>query len=1477
MADFRIRVIVDSTQARSNLTRIRSLLSQTTTTNTRFRNSLRQTGTALTRFRTQLRQGATAITRFRTNSAQATATISRLRTSLNQTSTSITRFRRNIGQAATINTRLRTNLNQSNAAVTRLRGNISQTSAIVATYGLVTAQTAASIGRFRSNTAQAITGVARFRGNLNQTARQITGVGASINRTASAFGRFTNSASQAVRGNANLNTGLQRTRTNAISLRSVFIGLFAGLSFIGITRSVINLSDSFVILQNRLRVVTDSSGELDQVTDRLFQIARLTRSSFTATTELFTRIRLSTRQLGASQDEVLRFTEAVNQAIQLSGSTARETEAVLIQFSQGLASGALRGDELRSVQEQAIVVADTIANSLGATRGELRELGRQGLITSEVIFRAFIEAADELRVRFAELQPTIGQSLLVLRNSLIRYIGEVNDATSLSQRLANTILLLADNFDILANAILAVGAALATIFIVSLTRNFIAAAVAIGTFAAAILRGGATVIRFAAGLAAASNPVSLLTVGLTAGATALITYANRSEDAQDENERLAASFIRLQNSTDIRLSNIIEDVNEGLFNEEIRNTAELQRALEQLNATRLSIRVDAEDIEDIEELINRLRQLVPGAVRERLVGLPGANTDGIDVEETLRGALPTRIGAEIRNEFEDINEQIELLGNSDPAIREVEQNLIRLSDRINRPLRETNNELESVARNLQTLRDAGGVTPEEFQRRLNAINEARANSVNERQLAEDFFTRLRNARVQGSVLQELQGGEPQLFERITALRALRRRAREGENIDLGGNLPGITGIEDSSRAERLEDLLFRRIERNRREGFSSITQTVRQLRERTGRIGETPDEARRRELRDEFERSTGRPISLPSNFAERERRQQEFFERTGRVFRDPLSRGERRNVEGAIDAQIIRERNQAALDRIRSEQISIEREREDLENLRGQLSSTEFENEQTRLNVRERNLSRAGPSGAFAEIQRDFQREADLAQFTGREREIQQRISERNQAFEDRFGRGLNEFERETVENGLRRNQLLNDRTQILTRLRGPQEQLTAQFAALNRLNSEGELTLEEYNRELRDLELQQAQLRIQQGTGTFADGLIVGLDRALNASRNFASQAGQIYADFFGSLTNGFADSIVTAVAHAENFADVLRGVALSAVEELTRALLRLVAQQAAISIFNSLGSRLRSTLGGAFGGRLGTLLGAPSPEQEEDRELQRQNNESIRDLVDLSRRCGCSDTGEVTDSILDLSGGLSLDDVIFNLNEISGGVSQATISDNVEGLNTPLRRINNSVQGVISAIQGQQSGGGIIDTLLNTTIRAGAAYFTGGASEIGRATADIGIPAFSGGGGGGGGLLSFLGGGSGGGGGIDSFLNGGAVRGFASGSTGGAFTSLLNSFGGNLLANTVSGGDNCDCFQPLLEYFERDAANTQEGNNAVSITQNNTINVTSTGNPENNEELASSVARSVTNLTRQTIINEQRPGGLLNRQDSF
>lgn len=227
----------------------------------------------------------------------------------------------------------------------------------------------------------------------------------------------------------------------------VGIGAAAGL------REALQLVDTYTTLQNRLRSTGLEGSNLTAVYRELLAASNETRSSLQGSVELYSRLAVSSKELGVSQKDLIQFTTSLNQAVLLSGATAHEAEAAIVQLSQGMASGTLRGDELRSVMEQLPAVADVIAKQMGVTRGELRKMGEQGKITAQTILQAFQAARGELAERFAKTVPTMAQSFQILKNNLVDFFGRLDQTLGLSTAISKGIMLVANNLDTLAAAV----------------------------------------------------------------------------------------------------------------------------------------------------------------------------------------------------------------------------------------------------------------------------------------------------------------------------------------------------------------------------------------------------------------------------------------------------------------------------------------------------------------------------------------------------------------------------------------------------------------------------------------------------------------------------------------------------------------------------------------------------------------------------------------------------------------------------------------------------------------------------------------------------------------------------------------------------------------------------------------------------------------------------------------------------------------
>ncbi|MGQ4879818.1 tape measure protein [Billgrantia sp. LNSP4103-1] len=257
------------------------------------------------------------------------------------------------------------------------------------------------------------------------------------------LGATEKSGDRLTRATGGVNDELRRMRTVTLAAT----GALGGLAGVMSAREVIRYADTWQNVTNQLRQVTDSTTELESIQAQLLETANETRSGFDSTANLYARLARSTTELDLSQRDLLGITRTINQSFATSGATATEASAAITQLSQGLASGALRGDEFNSVAEQAPDIMRAIAASLGLTIGELRDFAAEGGITAEIVVNALREASDEIGGRFADSVATFGQKAEVANNNLMAWIGTSNEVNGVVGKLGDGLVTLSENLD----------------------------------------------------------------------------------------------------------------------------------------------------------------------------------------------------------------------------------------------------------------------------------------------------------------------------------------------------------------------------------------------------------------------------------------------------------------------------------------------------------------------------------------------------------------------------------------------------------------------------------------------------------------------------------------------------------------------------------------------------------------------------------------------------------------------------------------------------------------------------------------------------------------------------------------------------------------------------------------------------------------------------------------------------------------------
>ncbi|AWD07109.1 tape measure protein [Salmonella enterica] len=251
------------------------------------------------------------------------------------------------------------------------------------------------------------------------------------------------------------------------SLSRVATSLMAILS----VQQVAQYADAWTTLNNKLANALRPSEQLVDVTERVFNITQQTRGSLDATASLYARLERATREYGTSADDLAKLTTIINQGFVVSGATAQEAENAIIQLSQGLASGALRGEEFNSVNEQGNRLIVALADSMGVGIGQMRQMAAAGKLTTDVVVNGLLSQGVTIGNEFANTTTTISQALQVAGNNITKFFGENSSVKTGAAIFNDAVVTVSENIGILSGALTAVAAVMGSRYVGALTLS----------------------------------------------------------------------------------------------------------------------------------------------------------------------------------------------------------------------------------------------------------------------------------------------------------------------------------------------------------------------------------------------------------------------------------------------------------------------------------------------------------------------------------------------------------------------------------------------------------------------------------------------------------------------------------------------------------------------------------------------------------------------------------------------------------------------------------------------------------------------------------------------------------------------------------------------------------------------------------------------------------------------------------------------
>lgn len=250
-------------------------------------------------------------------------------------------------------------------------------------------------------------------------------------------------------------SGKTEQSTKAVTAGFVNLkNIIASYVSIQLGKEIINIADSMNLLNARLKLATASTAEYTSQQTALLNISKQSYTGISDTITLFTKLNPALKQVGATTEQVNSVVASFTKGLQLGGSSAAEASSAILQFSQAMGSGVLRGEEFNAIAEASPKLMSYLAKGLGVAQGELRKMAENGELTASRVSNALLKVKNDIDRDFATLPVTVGKALTNLKTDLSLAINEIDTATGATQSLANGIVTMSANIASMSKSII---------------------------------------------------------------------------------------------------------------------------------------------------------------------------------------------------------------------------------------------------------------------------------------------------------------------------------------------------------------------------------------------------------------------------------------------------------------------------------------------------------------------------------------------------------------------------------------------------------------------------------------------------------------------------------------------------------------------------------------------------------------------------------------------------------------------------------------------------------------------------------------------------------------------------------------------------------------------------------------------------------------------------------------------------------------
>lgn len=280
-------------------------------------------------------------------------------------------------------------------------------------------------------------------------------------------------------------TDFARMMSSQINNISGQLKSFAGVlaaAFAG--KEALHAAETWTKFGNSLKVAGLSGGQLKQTQDALYASAIKNGTAIEPLGQLYSRLSQSKKELGATDQQLLKFTDGITAALRVQGGDAEAASGALMQLSQAMSGGIVRAEEFNSINEGARPILEAVAEGwkkAGTSVADLRKIMLDGKLSSAEFFEAFLRGSKMLEDKAAKAPLTVGQAMTNLHTAMTRYIGETNEAYGITERIGQALKWLSENIESVKNSLLIVAGVYGATFIPALARTATAFGLATAT------------------------------------------------------------------------------------------------------------------------------------------------------------------------------------------------------------------------------------------------------------------------------------------------------------------------------------------------------------------------------------------------------------------------------------------------------------------------------------------------------------------------------------------------------------------------------------------------------------------------------------------------------------------------------------------------------------------------------------------------------------------------------------------------------------------------------------------------------------------------------------------------------------------------------------------------------------------------------------------------------------------------------------